>query len=73
MTSYGVWTDARPDLIVRLGAANGERNSADFLPYQSQYAEWVYDARDFAQFADDAYALDAALHEFASRKRNYGK
>jgi len=57
-----------PDLIIRTG---GERRLSNFLLWQAAYAELYFSDLLWPDF-DDA-ALDAALSDFASRQRRFGK
>lgn len=57
-----------PDVILRTG---GEQRSSNFLAFQSQYSEWLYDNRFWPQFDTSAF-LEKVL-EFQQRKPNYGK
>ena len=56
-----------PDLIIRAG---GERRLSNFLLFQAAYAEfWVTDIY-WPDFGPEH--LQAALDDFAARKRRYG-
>ncbi|MBK9571382.1 MAG: di-trans,poly-cis-decaprenylcistransferase [Rhodoferax sp.] len=57
-----------PDLIIRTG---GEQRLSNFLLWQAAYAELYFSDKLWPEF-DDA-ALDAAIEEFHSRERRYGK
>ena len=57
-----------PEVILRTG---GEVRSSNFLPYQSQYSEWIYDKRMWPSF--DMYAFLDTVAEYQMRKRNFGK
>lgn len=57
-----------PDLIIRTG---GEQRLSNFLLWQAAYAEFYFSDKLWPEF-DDA-ALDAAIEEFHSRERRYGK
>lgn len=57
-----------PDLMIRTG---GEQRISNFLIWQSAYAELVFSERLWPDFGPDA--LDAALLEFASRTRRFGR
>jgi undecaprenyl diphosphate synthase len=55
------------DLMIRTG---GEQRLSDFLLWESAYAEFVFTPTYWPDF--DANALDAALQEYARRKRRFG-
>jgi undecaprenyl diphosphate synthase len=57
-----------PDLVIRTG---GEQRISNFLLWQSAYSELYFTDKLWPDF-DDA-ALDAALADFASRERRFGK
>lgn len=57
-----------PDLLIRTG---GEMRLSNFLLWQAAYAELFFSELLWPDF-DDA-ALDAAIAEFASRERRFGK
>ena len=57
-----------PDLIIRTG---GERRLSNFLLWQAAYSELYFSDKLWPDF-DDA-ALDAALADYASRERRFGK
>jgi undecaprenyl diphosphate synthase len=57
-----------PDLVIRTG---GEQRLSNFLIWQSAYAELVTTETLWPDFGPDA--LDAALQEFASRQRRFGR
>ena len=57
-----------PDLVIRTG---GEHRLSNFLLWQSAYAELVLTETLWPDFG--AEALDAALDEFASRHRRFGR
>ncbi len=57
-----------PDLVIRTG---GEQRLSNFLIWQSAYAELYVSPLLWPDF--DAAALDAALLEFASRTRRFGR
>jgi undecaprenyl diphosphate synthase len=57
-----------PDLVIRTG---GEQRISNFLIWQSAYAELVFSDRLWPDFGPDAF--DAALLEFASRTRRFGR
>jgi len=56
-----------PDLIIRTG---GELRLSNFLLFQSAYAEFWATPTYWPDF--DERAFDAALRDFASRRRRYG-
>lgn len=57
-----------PDLVIRTG---GEQRLSNFLIWQSAYAEFHTCAALWPDF--DAEAFDAALDEFAQRRRRFGR
>lgn len=57
-----------PDLIIRTG---GETRISNFLLWQAAYSELYFSDVLWPDF--DELALDAALHEYASRERRFGK
>ena len=57
-----------PDLVIRTG---GEQRLSNFLIWQTAYAELVTTETLWPDFGPEA--LDAALHEFASRQRRFGR
>jgi undecaprenyl diphosphate synthase len=57
-----------PDLVIRTG---GEQRLSNFLIWQSAYAELVTTDTLWPDF--DAAELDAALQEYASRQRRFGR
>jgi len=57
-----------PDLVIRTG---GEQRLSNFLIWQSAYAELVTTETLWPDFAADS--LDAALAEYTSRQRRYGR
>lgn len=57
-----------PDLIIRTG---GEKRLSNFLLWQAAYSELYFSDLLWPDF--DEAALDAALLEFASRERRFGK
>ncbi len=57
-----------PDLVIRTG---GEQRLSNFLIWQSAYAELVTTDTLWPDFGE--VALDAALLEFASRQRRFGR
>ena len=57
-----------PDLVIRTG---GEQRLSNFLIWQSAYAELYVSPLLWPDF--DADAFDAALLEFASRTRRFGR
>ena len=59
---------ADPDLIIRTG---GETRISNFLLWQAAYSELYFSDVLWPDF--DELALDAALQEFASRERRFGK
>jgi undecaprenyl diphosphate synthase len=57
-----------PDLVIRTG---GEQRLSNFLIWQSAYAEFYSCEALWPDFGPDAF--DAALLEFASRQRRFGR
>ncbi len=57
-----------PDLVIRTG---GEQRLSNFLIWQSAYAEFYSSDALWPDFGPDAF--DAALLEFASRQRRFGR
>jgi undecaprenyl diphosphate synthase len=57
-----------PDLVIRTG---GEQRLSNFLIWQSAYAEFYSCESLWPDFGPDAF--DAALLEFASRQRRFGR
>ena len=57
-----------PDLVIRTG---GEQRLSNFLIWQSAYAEFYWCETLWPDFGPDAF--DAALLEFASRHRRFGR
>jgi undecaprenyl diphosphate synthase len=56
------------DLLIRTG---GEQRLSDFLLWESAYAELIFTERLWPDF--DAHDLAAAMREFHSRDRRFGK
>lgn len=59
---------ADPDLIIRTG---GEKRLSNFVMWQAAYSELYFSDLLWPDF--DEAALDAALLDFASRERRFGK
>jgi undecaprenyl diphosphate synthase len=57
-----------PDLVIRTG---GEQRLSNFLIWQSAYAEFYSSPVLWPDFGPEAF--DAALHEYASRTRRFGR
>jgi len=57
-----------PDLIIRTG---GEKRLSGFLLWQSEYSELYFTDTLMPDFSPEK--LDAALADFAQRKRRFGK
>jgi undecaprenyl diphosphate synthase len=57
-----------PDLVIRTG---GEERLSNFLIWQSAYAEFYFSPLLWPDFGPEAF--DAALLEFASRTRRFGR
>jgi len=68
----GVGADGVPspdvDLLIRTG---GEQRLSDFLLWECAYAELVFTVRMWPEFA--AADLEAAIQEFRSRERRFGR
>jgi undecaprenyl diphosphate synthase len=56
------------DLVIRTG---GEQRLSDFLLWESAYAELVFTRRMWPEF--DASDLEAAVKEFQTRERRFGR
>ena len=61
-------TNPDPDLIIR---TSGEQRLSGFLLWQSAYSELYFTPKLWPDFSEND--LDAALDEYANRKRRYGK
>jgi undecaprenyl diphosphate synthase len=57
-----------PDLLIRTG---GEQRLSNFLLWQAAYAELYFSEKLWPEF--DEAAFDAALADYASRERRFGK
>jgi tritrans,polycis-undecaprenyl-diphosphate synthase [geranylgeranyl-diphosphate specific] len=57
-----------PDLIFRTG---GEKRISNFLPFQSAYSELIFTDKKWPELTHSDFK--AALTEFSSRKRRFGK
>lgn len=57
-----------PDAIIRTG---GEKRLSNFLSFQSAYAELIFTDKRWPEITKQDF--DAALEEFAQRKRRFGK
>ncbi len=57
-----------PDLVIRTG---GEQRISNFLLWQVAYSELYFSDKLWPDF--DAAALDAAIADYASRERRFGK
>jgi len=57
-----------PDLIIRTG---GEQRLSGFMPWQSGYSELYFTKRFWPEF--NPADLDAALADYTSRERRFGK
>lgn len=68
--SEALWTADMPDpdLIIRTG---GQQRLSNFLPWQSTYSELFF--LDLLWPDLDRTTWNNVLHEFAQRKRNYGR
>jgi undecaprenyl diphosphate synthase len=58
---------AAPDVVIR---TSGEERLSNFLLWQSAYSELIFSAALWPDF--DRAELEAAVREFASRKRRFG-
>lgn len=61
-------SSAEVDLLIRTG---GEHRLSDFLLWECAYAELVFTSKMWPEF--EAVDLEAAIEEFASRERRFGK
>ncbi len=59
---------ADPDLLIRTG---GEKRISNFLLWQAAYSELFFSDKLWPDF--DAAELDAAIADYASRERRFGK
>lgn len=57
-----------PDLVIR---TSGEQRTSGFLPFQSAYSELYFCKSCWPEFSKQD--LDAAIADFGSRQRNFGK
>ena len=57
-----------PDLVIR---TSGEKRVSNFLLWQSAYAEYTFPDALWPDF--DEKHFDAALEDYASRQRRFGK
>ena len=57
-----------PDLIIR---TSGEQRLSGLMPWQSCYSEFYFCKKLWPDFSSKDF--DAAIAEFARRKRRYGK
>ncbi len=57
-----------PDIVIRTG---GDERLSNFLIWQSAYAEFYFSPILWPDFGPDAF--DAALIEYASRQRRFGR
>jgi undecaprenyl diphosphate synthase len=57
-----------PDMVIRTG---GDERLSNFLIWQAAYAEFYFSPILWPDFGPDAF--DAALVEFASRQRRFGR
>lgn len=62
-----LWT-SDADLIIRTG---GEQRLSGFLLWQAAYSEFLFVKKYWPDFGEND--LDAALAEYASRQRRFGK
>ncbi|MFA4855687.1 MAG: polyprenyl diphosphate synthase [archaeon] len=64
-----LYADIRePDLVIR---TSGEQRTSGFLPFQSAYSELHFCRHCWPEFSKQD--LNAAIEDFGSRKRNFGK
>ena len=57
-----------PDMIFRTG---GEKRLSNFMPFQSAYAELIFTDKKWPELTKKDF--NAALNEYARRKRRFGK
>jgi undecaprenyl diphosphate synthase len=57
-----------PDLVIRTG---GEQRISNFLLWQAAYSELYFSDKLWPEF--DAAAIDAAIADYASRERRFGR
>ncbi|MGA2663017.1 MAG: undecaprenyl diphosphate synthase family protein, partial [Verrucomicrobiota bacterium] len=57
-----------PDIVIRTG---GDERLSNFLIWQAAYAEFYFSLILWPDFGPDAF--DAALVEYASRQRRFGR
>jgi undecaprenyl diphosphate synthase len=57
-----------PDLIIRSG---GENRLSGFMPWQSQYSEFVFVKKYFPDFTPDDF--EACIKEYMNRQRRFGR
>lgn len=57
-----------PDLVIR---TSGEQRMSGILPWGSMYSEYYFSPKLWPEFSKED--LDAAIKDFASRKRRFGK
>lgn len=57
-----------PDLIIR---TSDEERLSGFMPWQSEYSEFYFADCYFPDFNEEE--LEKAIHEYAKRKRNFGR
>ena len=55
------------DLIIR---TSGEHRTSNFFLWQSAYAEWIFEDKQFPDFTPED--LERCVEEFENRKRRYG-
>jgi len=70
VVSESLYTNGQPapDLIIRTG---GEKRLSNFLPFQSAYSELIFLDVRWPELTEKDF--DAALEEFYSRQRRFGK
>jgi undecaprenyl diphosphate synthase len=57
-----------PDLIIRSG---GENRLSGFMPWQSQYSEFIFLKKYFPDFTPDDF--EACIKEYMNRQRRFGR
>jgi tritrans,polycis-undecaprenyl-diphosphate synthase [geranylgeranyl-diphosphate specific] len=66
--SQALYTASEPDLIVRTG---GTQRLSGFMPWQSTYSELYFSEKLWPEFSRGDF--DAAIADYESRARRYGK
>ncbi|MCF7872177.1 di-trans,poly-cis-decaprenylcistransferase [Candidatus Woesearchaeota archaeon] len=63
-----LYLQSEPDLIIRTG---GEKRTSNFLPWQSNYSEWLFLNKTWPEFEEED--LIKACEDYSKRQRRYGK